>query len=152
MNDENHNDIETAGEPVAEALQLIPSELRPEIAGEPADDPVAAAHGVKKFQVHFADPEVLHALDKAAATGAWFVTIHLIEDGKMRSFFKPSDRFDIMHPFTDEMGRQRPAVAAAAAAFVDDAQKRMAAVAEQARAGLAGLPDFGPKTFDDEKD
>ncbi len=34
MNDENHNDIE--------ALQLIPPELRPEIAGEPADDPVAA--------------------------------------------------------------------------------------------------------------
>jgi len=158
-------------QPLKEAVQdaIADGLLQPKTLTtfEPASDPVAAAHGAKKFQPHFADAEVQAALDKAAVAGMWYVAIHFIAskeqsqpDGTTRlvrtlnHFFKPSDRFPNMENFHDgETGRDDPAIAHCAVKCMEDAKKRLAAMREQAIAGLSGLANFGPnEPIEDERD
>lgn len=146
----------TAGPPLDDTIRKIMEEAASPVLypTEPAADPVAAAHGVKKFRVRFADPEVLDALDKAAAAnGSWFVTVHVMDGGTLRSFFKPGERFQPTLPFRGKDGIERPLLAMCVRDFATDAAKRLAAIQEQAQAGIAGLADFGGgKTMDDERD
>lgn len=109
---------------------------------EPAADPLSAAHGALKFRPHFADAEVQKALDEAAVSGAWYVSIHFIQAGMIRSWFKPSDKF----PTLD--------TPKCAQAMADDSSKRLRAQRDAAEAGLAGLKGINdqPRTIEDEND
>ncbi len=107
--------------------------------GQIVDDALGAAHGVRKFRIKFADPEILEKLDAAAASEQWYITIHFVDNGRLHHFIKPSDRF----PTLDTVRCSK--------AVHENAHKRLAILQENIQKGLDSLSE-DRQPIEDEKD